>query len=417
MNNQNGQIKKTLIISLLVFFLLISCNNLQSPSNSSAVVELGNPLASDGKTGRALNVWDLQVFNHKIYLAGGSTVENAGPIGVWAYNPATQLFDREYTVNEEAIERFKVFDNELYIPASDPRDADSSKFYRRSKDGEWHKYSSSNVPLAHVRDLIKTNSGNFLLVGNSRDPQAPKSPSAAMMNSDSLKFQGAGLEELPIIDGFPILFYNWFFSVFSYQKNIYATTAFLKNKINYKGVVAVYNFSKQEFEPDNSLSNIDFIPIDVNQNVDRPITNCLWNAIEYKNSLIYAVRSYSIVPSSAAQDYLNSIGIFFKKSLRSPPEKAVFLDREAVGEDLLLHEGYLYALANKKESSDRYTVYVYKTNLSSFNDNWQEVLHFSSDTRARSFELFDKKFYFGLGNNYKEGVNNSGTLLIYKISL
>ena len=414
MNNQDRQIKKIFITSLLVFVLLVSCKALQSTTKSSSVIELGNPLASDGKTGRALNIWDLQAFNHKIYLAGGSTVENAGPINVWAYNPATEQFNREYTVNEEAIERFRVFDNELYIPASDSRGADHSKFYRQNKDGQWQKYSSSDVLLAHVRDLIKTDSGNILLVGNSREPEALDSPSTAIFDSNGLNFRGAGIEKLPVINGIPILFYNWFFSVFSYQENIYAATAFLKNKIDYEGVVARYNSSKQEFEPDNSLSNVDFIPIDVNRDVDRPIINRLWNTIEYKGSLVYAVRSSSIVPASSKQDYLNSIGIFFKKSLRSPPEKAVFLDPEAVGEDLLVDDGELYALANKQELRDQYTVYVYKTNLSSINDNWQEVLSFSSDTRARSFETLDQNFYFGLGNNYTEKVNSSGTLLIYK---
>lgn len=118
---------------------------------------LGNPLSQDGKKGRALNVWDLQVFDGKIYLGGGSTVTNAGPINVWAYNPAPESFVKEYTVQEEAIEHYKVFGNQLYIPAADPRNSDHNKYYRQNDDNTWSKYTSSNVKLAHVRDLIQTN--------------------------------------------------------------------------------------------------------------------------------------------------------------------------------------------------------------------------------------------------------------------
>ncbi len=90
---------------------------------------LGNKMADDGKRGRARNIWDLEAYNGRIYLGGGSTVENAGPVSVWAYDPATASFHNAYTVPEEAIELFRVFDADLYIPAADPTSGDMNKFY------------------------------------------------------------------------------------------------------------------------------------------------------------------------------------------------------------------------------------------------------------------------------------------------
>ena len=112
-------------------------------------------MARDGKTGRSLNVGDLQVFDGQIYVAGGSTVDNTGPINVWAYNPRTQQFNQDYRVAEEAIEHYRVFNNQLYIPAADPRGSDAPKFYRRGLNRPWQQYASNAVTLAHVRDLIQ----------------------------------------------------------------------------------------------------------------------------------------------------------------------------------------------------------------------------------------------------------------------
>ncbi len=97
---------------------------------------LGNKMEDDGQSGHARNVWDLQVYRGRIYLGGGSTVENAGPVNVWAYDPAIGRFVEEFTVSEEAIELYRVFGGELYIPAADPTRGDTNNFYRRS-GGAW----------------------------------------------------------------------------------------------------------------------------------------------------------------------------------------------------------------------------------------------------------------------------------------
>ncbi len=187
-----------------------------SPSQSSVSVEkLGNPLLQDGKTDRALNVWDLQVFEGKIYLGGGSTITNAGPINVWAYDPSSQEFVKEYTVDEEAIEHYRVFDNELYIPAADPTQGDLNKFYRRQANGQWQKYASKGVELAHVRDLTKISSNEILMVGNSRQPDKPSGKGSAIATSttEGWVFESAGVDRIQI-NNVILTDFNWFFSIF-----------------------------------------------------------------------------------------------------------------------------------------------------------------------------------------------------------
>ncbi|MFM2311642.1 MAG: hypothetical protein RLZZ04_918 [Cyanobacteriota bacterium] len=177
-------------------------------------------------------------------------------------------------------------------------------------------------------------------------------------------------------------------------------------------MIAVYDQTQKKFELDYSLSNLDFISEDLNFDSDLSIISRIWNTVEYRGNLIYSVRSYSIDTRNTHQAYMNSLGIFIKKSLESKPLFVEFPAQQSLGENILLINDRLYALANKKQK-EHFVVYVYQ--LSSLNKNleWQEILHFLGQNRARSFEYLDGKFYFGLGQDYGEAIANSGDILSY----
>ena len=413
-----------LFVSGFLLFAYILSRSSVTPNSYSeielddSVTRLGNPLREDGLVGRALNVWDLQVFNGKIYLAGGSTVANTGPINVWAYDPITQTFDKEYTVAEEAIEHFKVFNNQLYIPAADPRQGDNNKFYRKSINGLWEKYESNAVKLAHVRDLIKTENNEILLVGNNRNLNKVSNPSIAITTDDGISFQEAGisksqLEKTNLID------YNWFFSVFEYQDKIYAISSLLRDFGNYSGAISVYNSQTQSFEIDFDLRNDEFIPASIIGKSDVQqgtyIIYRIWNPLEFHNYLIYPVRSYSNNQQEYEQAYMNSLGIYYKEKIGVTPKK-VELPHNALGEDILIINNELYVLANKKQQNNKFIIYVYKTEAISDKIKWQKVLEFSSNNKARSFEYLNSTFYFGLGQDYGDPLGDSGDLISYEIN-
>lgn len=401
----------------LAYGTLSQENNVQTP-----VVRLGNPFLNDRKKDRALNVWDLQVFDGKIYIAGGSTIDNAGPINVWAYHPTTQSFEKEYTVAEEAIEHYKVFDNQLYIPAADPRGNDANKFYRKEIDGEWTKYASHTVKLAHVRDLIKTKSGDLLLVGNNRNPNNKNqdAPGTAISTDNGVSFQGAGVNNSPSVGNVVLVDYNWFFSVFSYQNTIYAPTSMLKDAWTSPGTIAVYDEQQKSFILDSQLDNSEFIPQkQIRENQGKygfETIYRIWNPIEFNHSLVYPVRSYSNSSNQQEyqENYMNSLGMYLKEGMGKTPQ-VLKLPHKAVGEDVLVINNELYVLANRKQAGDRFIIYVYKTNDPSNKKGWQKVLSFKSSNKARSFEYLDDKFYFGLGQDYGDPIGKSGDILSYSI--
>ncbi len=410
------KVKKKLLIALLVISAAILFPYLndklfwaQPTKIENALVNLGNPLAKSGQKERSLNVWDLQVFDGKIYVAGGSTVDNTGPIPVWAYNPARQKFEKEYTVSEEAIEHFRIFGNQLYIPAADPKIGDSNKFYRRDRSGKWQLYRSDAIKLAHVRDLVKAETGEILLVGNNRFFKDLSKPAIAITRDNGKTFQKAGIENPPHSE------LNWFFSVFAYQGKIFAPTSLLRDTIEEPKTIAVYNPSKQIFELDPKLNNSEFIPQSHFKSrwaqqgfrvIYRP-----WHPIEFKETLVYPVRSYSYYDKNYKQAYMNTVGFYVKPALGVTPFPVVFPDKKSLGEDLLVIDNQLYAIANAKIARDKFIVYVYKTDNPTVAENWQEVFHFRSSNKVRSFEYLDSKFYFGLGQDYGDSIGKAGNIL------
>jgi hypothetical protein len=350
---------------------------------------LGNPMANDRKKGRARNVWDLQAFEGKIYLGGGSTTENAGPIHVWTYLPASSQFQKEYTVQEEAIELYRVFGGNLYIPAADPRHGDSNKFYQRT-DGKWTSVSGG-PDLAHVRDLYWHN-GKLVGVGNSRQPEH----TGAFVSLDGVLQAATAPTILTWSD-------NWFYALFEYQGILFAPSLRF-NPIRDVASILTFNDALNWFEINEAYTTSDFLPLSDEYTL---ATMRLWLPVEYKGALVYPVKTYCVYKRCYHELYLRSYGLFVKASLNSAPVSVNF--PSGVGEDVLVRDGVLYALANQRTVTDNYVIYVYRTTEPT--EAWQEVLHFSCTNKARSFELLDNRFYFGLGHEADEPVGNSGALL------
>ncbi|MEM6612613.1 MAG: hypothetical protein AAF652_10235, partial [Cyanobacteria bacterium P01_C01_bin.72] len=311
-----------------------------SPRTEFAAVRLGNPLAGDGKTGRALNVWDLQVFDGKVYLGGGDTTRNAGPINVWAYSPARQSFIKETTVAEEAILQYKVIDDQLYIPAADPRGNDNSKFYRLAAGGTWEKFADQSLKLAHVRDLIKLNN-KLLLVGNSR-PEIKEQeivPGAVITDSNQVNFRPVQVDNLPDTGNVTFLGFDWFFTVFAFQNKIFALNAFLRDTGGYPGSIAVYDPQTERLALDFNLGSEEFIP---QANIDQENGKYgvdtiyqIWQPLVYQDHLIYTARSFSNAVNlrKAEQLYFNSLGVYLKSAWGKSPSE-IDLPHQSIGEDL-----------------------------------------------------------------------------------
>ncbi|MEM8782864.1 MAG: hypothetical protein AAGE65_08390 [Planctomycetota bacterium] len=453
------------------------------------LVNLGNLVATQGRgprnasqpdfrplSGRARNVWDLQSHQGKVYLGGGNTTTNPGPINLWAFDHAAGAFGDapERVIQSEAIENFRIFNGELVVPNHDPVSGDGLKFDRLGSDGVWRSFGGS-PNLAHVRDMARLDDGTLVLVGNSRRPDPALDfdengalvvtqvgqPGAAVSLDNGQTFTSAVdtvRTAADLIDAVnnatgsggigPLeAFSNWFFSAFTYQDRVFATTirlnAFPDSPAtpDFAPGVLEYDQATGEFVAgingddassglglfDSQLVNLSsgafpelqttvFDPDtgqDVPVNLGTQVALTVRTSVEYNDVLVYAVNTHSPFFDTRRDYYRNSFDFYVKASLEADPVSVRFADLDARGEDVIEFDGVLYALANARQDDGSYVVYVYETIDPVDPDGWDEVLRFVSDNLARSFERIDNTFYFGLGYDEVAGdeIGDAGALL------
>ena len=410
----------------------------------------GDPIPT-GLTGRALNVWDLQAFDGKVYLGGGNTTTNPGPLNVWAYDVAGGGFGAspEAVSRNEAIENFRVLGGDLYLPYSDPdQPPGDGVYFQRRRPGEagFTEVGDRSVRLAHVRDMVRLGDGTILAVGNSRnvtiDNQTAEAIAASTDGASAAVSRDGGASFTAAVDPTQINPYgNWYYSAFTYDGRAFATGLSLQTSGNFQAFEPIVEFDPVlgRFVGSNdgptggaaprpgAVRGTDFFvaPDDPADRLQDPRTGeqafgvvaFVRESVEFDGQLVYALATHSPFTGTTRRDfYRNSLDFLVKTSVDSAPIDVVFPDAQALGEDVLLGDGGVYALANRRDDDGTYRVYVYFSTDPAAGA-WDEVLTFASDNLARSFEVVDDTFYFGLGYDELAGdaVGDAGALLSVQV--
>jgi hypothetical protein len=130
---------------------------------------LGNPIPNEPDSAREIK--DLQVWQGRVYLGYGDWKNNLGPVNVLYYQPNPGGFIEETTLDDEnAIDRYVVIDDDLYIPGTDPKESwEYGNFYRNCNDGNgWQKFRT--IPNGvHNFDMEKYKGKLFAALGTDGD--------------------------------------------------------------------------------------------------------------------------------------------------------------------------------------------------------------------------------------------------------
>ncbi len=391
---------------------------------------LGNIPFNQGLQGKDKNIWDLQEFEDRIFIGYGNTTTNPGPIQLFAWDNTLDSMIDYGIIRGEAIEKFRVIQDTLFIPNSDPRAGDKRK-YNYLKNGQLVDISI-DYNLAHVRDMIYFNN-NYYLLGNTRCPDEFTSDCSGLLeltgNSHQTDLLLAELEEA---DPYINVRWNWFFGAWEYQDKLIIPNATF-NEIHYPEYIIkdaqFFTISDGEIQwsanqaETEKLKHFHFYPADTMAGtlsdtikfytILRPFTS-----IESNDKLLYTLRSYSInqnYDNLYLAEYNNSRGMYIKDSLMSVAKPVIFPEPNAIGEDILLIDNKIIALANREMQNGMFQVFVYMTeSLSASTGCWQELFHFQTTNLVRSFEYHNDTFYFGLGMN--EGDEESGVGELYKLN-
>ncbi len=85
------------------------------------------------------NIWEMILYQGRIYLGGGDYWANTGPVEIYSFAPGENEFTLEYTAPEEMVSTMYVFDDRLVVPGNDPQESwDLGNLYIK-ETGKWRK--------------------------------------------------------------------------------------------------------------------------------------------------------------------------------------------------------------------------------------------------------------------------------------
>ena len=191
-------------------------------------VSVGSPNAriytrNDWKDNFARSVWDMQLYNGRVYFGCGDSVFNRGPIVIWSFttdgDPDKVKFICEFKACQESVEVFRVFGDKMYVPGiNDSRgmetnpaiettfEPDSASVYVKSGD-KWHRYNTIRYG-AHIFDVAEFQ-GKLYAVGSAYFPDDDKDLAVLFESTDGGRSWNVGTKQSAD---------KCFFSVFPFRK-------------------------------------------------------------------------------------------------------------------------------------------------------------------------------------------------------
>ncbi|HTO99452.1 MAG TPA: hypothetical protein VMK66_20530 [Myxococcales bacterium] len=359
---------------------------------TQALQAVGNPTEERWPSGEwvyARNPWSLCAFEGKIFLGSGNSnnpppAANAGPVDLWALDPRTGKFAREFEVPDEQVDVMRVLSDGLWIPGHD------SKVIAR--DDQRVKGESK---LQHLARLIKTAVGfpSDWALGNAHHKDGAKWETHRSIPNgihvyDLIEFGGDLFAAVATVAGgmvarskdrgrtwkemltkpFPFSRTRTFFLLDDDQgPRLYAST----------NGGRIYRFQGDDF----AEMKVRFFPglTDLKEVFAARPTSF--------RSQVAFIGARKIIDHDWAP-----LGLF--AAAQPDAARALPLPEGALPRDLLVHDDALYALASTQPSPRSTRVHVFATrDLESF----EEVCSFEAETFARSFEMLGGDFYFGMG--------------------
>jgi hypothetical protein len=347
----------------------------------------------------ARNVWDLQIFDDRLYIGSGnssnsSPAPNAGPVPIWSLDLRSGEFVAEYMTNDEEVERFVVLNEQLFVPGHDPaNDERAGGFYRLEENG-WKEYRS--LEASHVFDLEVFEGRLFSAINghtgvSTADWEGIVWSPVTMLEPDQFPIPSHVAFELLILND--QLLVNRSPSLLLQQD---------KNGTPQPIVVGggLYRYNGDTFALE--LPSDELFPVE--QQVDTPLNRRVARPVRFGDSVVYI--GAAIVEGGYAWE---SFGLY---ALSDSGASLTVLDL-SVGQnglvwDLLVEQNVLYVLTGTCETDSSCQVAVHATcDLNS----WRTIVRFIAPTFARSFERYNGDFYFGLGTQIEPISNAAGDIL------
>ncbi len=366
--------------------------SVQEPAMSPFKV-LGNPASlryPDCKDEYARNPWSLKAFEGQLYIGLGDDDANAGPVPVYRFSSTAQAFFEETTLPEEKIDRFYVFNGELFIPGDDPMQSwGLGNLYRQHKAQVWQQLRTLPKTI-HAHALAQFD--GQLFAGVSNQDAAPANlhkdryGSAVAISSDL-----GQTWKVQLLAGWRI------FDFLIVGGKLYATDIFAgpgvkkwlneRQRTNLHAGVYEYDLAGQ-FKRRPDLGGSVMFP---NTLLATKRAAVIERAVQYGQGSVY------IASFSQNQDALPTRVAYIANQLEQGPVdvKRLALPTDAIVWDLFVDKQGIWALFSQALPNGNWLNQVWR---SADAEQWSTVTDFENPAFARSFAKIGETLYFGLGS-------------------
>ncbi len=184
-----------LIIIILISEVLISDvldYNTAGERNLELVASANEMPGIKDKPLSGQKISDLEAYQGRLFIGYGDLVNNVGPIPVLSYNPEDNSFDASFTADEEELFNFRIFDDTLYVPGTDPRESwDFGNLYKLPSINEkWIKLRSIPAGI-HTFDVIKYKQKLFVIISGWADALIYSSADGGLSWQESIRLKGS----------------------------------------------------------------------------------------------------------------------------------------------------------------------------------------------------------------------------------
>jgi len=360
-------------LNLLAGTLVSATDHFCRAADVSAHVEtLWNPGRQKYPAGDmvyARNIWDMQVFDGRVYFGMGNS-NNTGPAPnakggqIWSYDPKGNRFKVEFEVDEEQVDRFRILNGSLVVPGHDPTDSWEYGNWYRLELGCWKKHR--NIPGGiHCYDMISFGGKMFAALGTK-----PHSQFVVMSEDEGKTWKECGILGMRA------------YTLFTVANNLYVSL--------YRGVAA---YDGKRFQED-----MDYVWFPGYSGKKR--IRLIVRPVHFKGTTIY------IGAHRATDHQWTPFGLYAAKD----PSHVKKIDLPGNHWDLLVKNGVLYVLSAVKSDKDKAN-WIIRVTATRDLKAWQPLFDFKSTTFARSFEYLNGSFYFGLGCEAEDVRPETGNIL------
>lgn len=119
------------------------------------------------------SVWDLAVFEGRLYAGSGDYALDTGPTNIWSMDLESETWENAITASDQEITRFLPIGDKLFVPGGDSTlpGWDYGNYYF-CKDGVWESFKQ--LPkAAHTFDIASYDGKLFFGIGTGTGPDAP----------------------------------------------------------------------------------------------------------------------------------------------------------------------------------------------------------------------------------------------------